>query len=66
MAYYPVGRNPGAREVGGFIVTRPEDINPFRARPLWAVAPGGRVAVVHPDPYRVEMFSSDGSSVEGP
>jgi hypothetical protein len=66
VASYPVVRNPRSREVAGVRVTSAEDIDPFRARTLWAVAPDGSVAVVHPDPYRVEVFGNDGSRTEGP
>jgi hypothetical protein len=66
VAFYPVVTNPRSREVGGVRVTSAGDVNPFAARILWAVAPRGRIAVVHPDPYRVEMFGTDGSRAEGP
>jgi hypothetical protein len=40
--------------------------NPFAPRDEWAVAPDGRVAVVTPDPYRVEWIAPNGARTAGP
>jgi hypothetical protein len=55
---------PNARPAG--YVYDPKYENPFPPLPQWAVAPSGTIAVVHPDPYRVEMFGADGIGREGP
>jgi hypothetical protein len=36
------------------------DVLPFPNPILWAVAPDGRVAIVHPDPYRIDIVDSAG------
>ncbi len=40
--------------------------NPFAARDEWAVAPDGRVAIVHASDYRVEWISPNGQRAIGP
>ena len=40
--------------------------NPLAPRVEWAVAPDGRVAVVTPDPYRVEWIAPNGTRLAGP
>lgn len=40
--------------------------NPFAPRVEWAVAPDGRVAVVTPEPYRVEWIAPNGARTTGP
>lgn len=40
--------------------------NPFSPQTAWAVAPDGRVAIVHPEPYQVEYVRPDGSRSRGP
>jgi hypothetical protein len=40
--------------------------NPFAPRDEWAVAPDGRVAVVTPEPYRVEWIAPNGARTAGP
>ncbi|GIW52788.1 MAG: hypothetical protein KatS3mg081_2143 [Gemmatimonadales bacterium] len=39
---------------------------PYEARDAWAVDSDGRVAVVRAEPYRVEWYLPDGTSVVGP
>ncbi len=41
-------------------------LSPYRMSAGWAVAPDGRVAIVHADPYRVDWVSPDGTKVTGP
>jgi hypothetical protein len=62
VGHFPVPE--GARPQG--VTYRLEDANPFPKRRAWAVAPDGRIAIVHPDPYRVELLDLDGISKEGP
>jgi hypothetical protein len=38
----------------------PSPVVAFETRTQWAVAPDGRVAIVHPAPYRVDMIDADG------
>src|SRR5690606_7639560 len=40
--------------------------NPLAARDEWAVAPDGRVAIVRPEPYRVEWIAPNGERTMGP
>jgi hypothetical protein len=40
--------------------------NPLAPRDEWAVAPDGRVAIVRPDPYRVEWIAANGARTVGP
>jgi hypothetical protein len=40
-------------------------LSPMAPRDVWAVAPDGRIAVVHADPYQVEWFGPEGT-VTGP
>lgn len=40
--------------------------NPFAPHDTWVVAPNGRVAIVHAQPYRVEWISPDGKHALGP
>jgi hypothetical protein len=40
--------------------------NPFAARDEWAVAPDGRIAIVHADQYRVEWIAPNGQRTLGP
>jgi hypothetical protein len=40
--------------------------NPLAPRDEWAVAPDGRVAIVRPEPYRVEWVAANGTRTAGP
>lgn len=40
--------------------------NPLAARDEWSVAPDGRVAIVRPEPYRVEWIAPNGARTPGP
>lgn len=40
--------------------------NPLAPRTEWAVAPDGRVAIVTPDPYRVQWIAPNGTRTAGP
>lgn len=60
----PFGEN--TMIVQGIAVGRPGAVEPFAPRAEWALSAGGRVAVVSPDPYRVEVIDPDGSRVRGP
>jgi hypothetical protein len=40
--------------------------NPFAPQRLWTVAPDGRIALVHPEPYHVEWLSPSKSRTVGP
>lgn len=60
IAYLPRPLPIGARVAGGVVVAPPGAGRPaLISRSLWAVAPDGRVAVVHPYPYRVELIESN-------
>ena len=38
-------------------------LSPYPTQNVWAVAPDGRIAIVHADPYHVEWISSSGTSI---
>ncbi len=40
-------------------------LTPYPTQNVWAVAPDGRIAIVHADPYHVEWISSSGPSISG-
>ncbi len=68
VAYLPLPEPSGSSRsfsTGGGQV-RIQGLSPLRKTATWAVAPDGRVAVVHPDPYRVEWYDPQGGSVQGP
>ena len=52
--------------MGGMSFSLPGDLNPFPPEVQWAVATDGRLAIVYPDPYRVEMIGGDGARLKGP
>lgn len=57
---------------GGLAEVRSREMNarlgarPFVAQAAWAPLPDGRVAVVHPSPYRIDVLTADGRAVRGP
>ena len=40
--------------------------NPFVPATSWAVAPDGRIAIITPEPYRVEWMGANGARTAGP
>ncbi len=56
----------GGQDMGGGIVLGGELPPPFGPEVAWAVGQDGRVAVVHPDPFRVTVIDPDGRRREGP
>ena len=42
------------------------NVNPFTPRDGWAAGHDGRIAIIHPSPYRVEWILANGSHVMGP
>jgi len=66
VAFLPLVVLPGAQRTGSGFITPLAAILPFAAGPVWAVGPDGTVAIVHPEPYRVEMTRRDGSRTTGP
>lgn len=51
---------------GGRMEVRIGGANPFAARDEWAVAPDGRIAIVHANDYRVEWITPNGQRAAGP
>jgi len=47
-------------------VRRVVDMNPFPLRTTWSVAADGTLAIVHPDPYQVELIDPEGVIRKGP
>ncbi len=69
MAWWPMARSlPGAvsRGPGGMTAQeiRPQSLWP--ARTAWVVLPDGTIALVCPEPYRIEFVKPDGSRISGP
>ncbi len=68
VAYLPLPELSGSSQSfstgGGRVELR--GLSPLQKTAAWAVAPDGRVAVVHTDPYRVEWYDPKGNSVQGP
>jgi hypothetical protein len=44
---------------------RLSDLIPFPMSRAWTVAPDGTIAIVHPDPYQVEVIDPDGTTHNG-
>lgn len=63
MAFIPTPLPPGTVVLHGMVVGRPWRVEPFTVVPTWAVGPDGRVGVVHPNPWRVELIRPDGTRV---
>jgi hypothetical protein len=63
MGYLPRRIDPSARMLpGGVMISRPaSNPSPFPEAVQWIPSPDGRVAIVHPDPYRVDMVESNGT-----
>lgn len=61
VGYVPRTIDPGARiGTGGAIFTRANlNPTPFSTSVQWITAPDGRVAIVHPDPYRVDLVQAN-------
>ena len=53
------------RRIQGGIFVSSSTSGPFPALDQWTVAPDGRIAFVHPDPYRVDFVSPAGKSTLG-
>jgi len=51
---------------GGQMQVRIGGANPFLPRDEWAVAPDGRIAIVHADEYRAEWIAPNGQRTMGP
>jgi hypothetical protein len=64
----PKGANQvsGGRGGGGNVSIRIGAANPFSAADQWAVAPDGRVAVVHADDYHIVWVDPDGKKTTTP
>ncbi len=40
-------------------------VGPYSAETSWAVAPDGRVAVIHPQPYSIDLFIPGATTIKG-
>lgn len=58
VAYLPRHWPAGSEVVHG-VVMNPSGFLPLTTQPQWDVAPDGRVAIVHDDPYRIDLVSGD-------
>ena len=66
VGYIPLKINPDAQmHPGGTLMVPQGNFQVFFGTPLWTVAPDGRVLIVHPDPYRVEMLDAKGVHTPG-
>ena len=62
-SFSPPG-DPGS--MGTAILPTSGGFNPFAPTRAFTVGPGGTVAVVYPEPYRVELITAEGIRREGP
>lgn len=58
VALFPMRKDANARLMNGMVITQPR-MQPFPAWDHWVVAPDGRVAFVHFDPYRVDFVDAN-------
>jgi hypothetical protein len=67
VAYIPRSIDPNARigPDGGIFTRANLNPTPFSTGVQWIVAPDGRVAIVHPDPYRVDIAPRNGTMRPG-
>lgn len=65
VAYLKVVK-PRVSGSAGRMEVRIGGANPFAPRDDWAVAPDGRIAIVHASDYRVEWISPNGQRTSGP
>lgn len=54
---------PTASVYNGMVVSRPGPTVAYSVESTWTVGVDGWVAVVHPDPYRIELTSPDGHQI---
>lgn len=54
---------PTAAVQNGIVASRSGPPIPFWVESTWTVGVDGRVGVVHPDPYRIELISPDGHRI---
>lgn len=67
IAYMKVPKNNSQISGGaGRTEVRIGGANPFAPRDEWAVAPDGRIAIVHAADYRVEWVAPNGQRAKGP
>ena len=64
--FLPFTPPPGAQRTPVGYITPVSAMVPFLAGPVWAVSIEGTVAIVHPDPYRVELVTRRGRQTTGP
>ncbi|MBK8250146.1 MAG: hypothetical protein IPK85_22560 [Gemmatimonadetes bacterium] len=65
IGYLPLETDPSRRVMAsGGVVSTPRT-EAFRTAAQWAVANDGRVYIVHPSPYRVDVIHPDGRRVTG-
>jgi hypothetical protein len=60
----PTWEQTGETGPGGMVIRRPP--GPFSTRAQWAVARDGSIAVVQPNPYRVDVIGPSGARRRGP
>ncbi|HJU75022.1 MAG TPA: hypothetical protein VJ717_14860 [Gemmatimonadaceae bacterium] len=66
VAFVPNRYAGGGQLVGTFVIGRQElGVTPFPTSTQWAVAADGRVAIVRPDPYRVDFIDPSGQRRDG-
>jgi len=65
-AFLPYSVLPGARRTSAGYVTPFAAIPPFTPGATWAVSLEGTVAIVYPEPYRVELVTRDGRRIVSP
>ena len=57
---------PGCKIGAGMVICPTLEPKAFRTTNQWAIAPGGRLAILHSDPYRVDFVDLAGEVRSGP
>ncbi|MFQ5705624.1 MAG: hypothetical protein ACE5HT_16595 [Gemmatimonadales bacterium] len=64
--FVPYTLPPNSQILKGMFFYQPTDFRAFQAHDQWAVAPDGRLAIVHVEPYRVDFVTPSGERRNGP
>jgi hypothetical protein len=65
VGFVPFSLEPGSHIVRGMVLWPQREIPAFKTSTQWTIAPDGRLAIVHVDPYRVDFVDLAGDRVQG-
>jgi hypothetical protein len=65
VAFVPFQHRPGSRILGAMTARTGAETAPFRAQAQWVVAADGQLAVLRPEPYRVDLIDLRSGSRRG-